>query len=252
MAVVIDIDFQMDKMYGLKLASQSKSTVGQVTRDALSVVGREAMRGAASEISKILSPGHKFRVGVTGEASRNFIVRKISESDIVVWGVEEIEGGHNRFIREGRSPGRAPPMSKILKWLILKSSRGDIKPVAGEHAIRFTKRGGARANITGRAGRPFKADRKRVHQGALQYAAWAIAQSMAAGGANISHTRLVPQGQQHFDYVAYVVRHRQDIFRKPLRDTRVINDVQDIVINFLRTGRHVRGQTTTYMYPFGR
>jgi len=116
----------------------------------------------AARVAKLakqrLAVGGEKKIGVTGKASKNIKVEKSGDTGAYI-----AEGPYpaNFFIREGRSTGKPPPIQPIIDWISAKGISVKVPP-SQKGALRWTKKGGARANQSSKQSRPFKRDLKHI------------------------------------------------------------------------------------------
>ena len=190
----------------------------------------------ASRVAKLakerLSIASDKRIGVTGKASRNIKVNSLGKTGAVI-----SEGPYpaNFFIREGRSAGSTPPpIKEIIDWIAAKGISVKLPP-SQKGALRWTKKGGARANISSKPSRPFKRD--------LTHIASLIAFRIGERGM-VTLKRHHPSGQSRYDYYSEILtrspgkRHFETLMERTFKSVWFPHYVR-----FLRTGTYSKRST---------
>ncbi len=183
---------------------------GEMTEEAVSAVGAVVLR----KLRMALSKQGKFKVGATGEASRNLLldIYQAEGSNYVAEISEGMLTKANFFIRHGsEGHGRPPPYHRIREWMLAKRIPVYLPSVHARH-----RKGGyemvkvpKRPTATGawsyeqvrytRGGRPWKKSRSLFEQ-VLKLIIWSIA---LRGTSKFSRGR-PPYGLPYFDYMRYV------------------------------------------------
>lgn len=158
---------------------------------------------AAQRMSDVLKRDHRFRVGYTEKASENLMVIPAGNHH---WAV--VEGPltpANRFIRRGWRSSRTPNPEAIMRWIERKPGVKEELFTEAERdrktgTYRFTKRGGANADMRKQPGRIFKKDEQRFRE-----FAFLIGRKIKARGGSKHFEALDPAGDPVFDYVRYAL-----------------------------------------------
>ena len=204
--IALTVDFEIEGQPASAIISRG-DMIDRDVADAMVSVGRKVLEHAKQNMQQYLAPGGRFNVGVTGKASQNLSVQTVGMAgNIPVLGI--VEGSltdANQHIRMGRSSGRFPNKPRIMQWVAMRASRGDIQiNLETGKALRFVKKKGA-AGIS----RPWKQHRTRSKIKLIEKTSYLIGHGLRAHGGNISHMGLYPSGQPRFDYVTYYVNTRR-------------------------------------------
>ncbi len=189
----------------------------------------------ATRVAKLakerLSVGGEKNIGVSGKAAENIRVDEQGTTGAVI-----NEGPYpaNFFIREGRSKGTPPPTRQIIDWIAAKGISVKVPPTQ-KGVLRWTKKGGARANLSSKPSRPFKRDLKHI----ASLIAYRIGQK---GMTTLSKHH--PTGQPQYDYYSEILtrtpgrQHFENLMEKTF-------DVDWFphYIKFLRTGNYGKRST---------
>lgn len=205
---------------------------------------------ALDRLQQALAVGGRFKVGATGTASRNFIVKLGRTGGDSVFA--EISEGSltkaNFFIRTGSTGhGHPPPIDSIEQWLTAKRIPLYLHDVWKEHRdygydavkvpnvkarayeqVRYTK------SHRGRPVRPWKRS-KRLFEEIAEKITWAIAW---AGTSKFSLGR-PPIGRRYFDYLWWVAEQQQPAFERILSDYAEI--IARVFIEFALAGKRETG-----------
>ncbi len=189
----------------------------------------------AARVAKLarerLAVGGEKDIGVSGKASKNIKVKAQGATGAYIF-----EGPYpaNFFIREGRSTGTPPPIQPIIDWISAKGISVKV-PSSQKGALRWTKKGGARANLSSKPTRPFKRD--------LKHIASLIAYRIGERG-QVHFSEFHPTGSPRYDYYSEILtrspgrRHFVGLMERTFN-----RDWFPQYVNFLRTGSYKKRST---------
>lgn len=225
----IEITVDMSRVQGfLKSKGLQKGAID----DGLRLQSRTIGARVAKLAKERLSIANAKRIGVTGQASRNIKVSPLGKTGTVI-----TEGPYpaNFFIREGRSAGSTPPpIKQIIDWIATKGISVKMPP-SQKGALRWTKKGGARADTASKPSRPFKRD--------LTHIASLIAFRIGDRGM-VTLKRHHPSGQSRYDYYSEILtrspgkRHFETLMERTFKSVWFPHYVR-----FLRTGTYSKRST---------
>lgn len=224
----IRIEVDMQNVRGLLKESGAQKTA---IYDGL----RQQSFTLAARVAKLakerLAVGGEKDIGVSGKAAGNIKVKAQGSTGAYIF-----EGPYpaNFFIREGRSQGTPPPIQPIIDWISAKGISVKV-PSSQKGALRWTKKGGARANLSSKPSRPFKRD--------LKHIASLIAYRIGEKG-QTHFSQFHPTGQPRYDYYSEILtrspgrRHFVGLMERTFN-----RDWFPHYVEFLRTGSYRKRST---------
>ncbi len=219
----IKIEVDMSQVRGFRKIGMHKNVVA----DGLKLQTLTIANRVAKLARERLSVSNPKNIGTTGKASGNIHVVAQGSTGA---GISEGPYPANFFIREGRSGGSTPPpIRAIIDWISAKGISVKVPP-SQKGALRWTKKGGARANLSSKPSRPFKRD--------LTHIASLIAYRIGERG-QVHFSEFHPTGQTRYDYYSEILtrtpgkRHFESLMEKTFGSKWVPQ-----YVNFLRTGSY--------------
>lgn len=213
---------------------------------------RELMRGAgmsicegiAKRIQEWLTPGHRYKIGLTGQAAAN-IAADIVPADRggeAVGVVERTGYIGNRLIREGIKPRQTSSVKelvpRIIQWASIKGV--DLRPrkFATHEIVSFTTRAGKKVEFRAKK----RLSNKRRANLELR-GAWALATALHYEGtfrttSDWSAYSPPETGFGRFDYVKWALRNRAR-FQNQL--DKVYGYTVDLLVDWLASGQKEAG-----------
>lgn len=188
-SAAIKIDVDMSQVRGFRKLGMHKN----VLDDGLKMQTLTIANRVAKLAKERLAVNGQKDIGVTGKAAGNIHVLAEGATGAVI-----SEGPYpaNFFIREGRSQGSTPPPIKaIIDWIAAKGISVKAPP-SQKGALRWTKKGGARANLSSKPSRPFKRD--------LTHIASLIAYQIGERG-QVHFSKFHPEGKTYYDYYSEIL-----------------------------------------------
>jgi hypothetical protein len=219
----VKIEVDMSQVRGFRKIGMHKNVVADGLKlQTLTIAARVAK--LARERLSVSDPKN---IGVTGKASGNIHVVPEGATGA---GISEGPYPANFFIREGRAQGSTPPPIKaIIDWISAKGISVKVPP-SQKGALRWTKKGGARADSTAKPSRPFKRDMKHI--------ASLIAYRIGERG-QVHFSKFHPTGSPRYDYYSEILtrtpgkRHFVQLLEKTFGSKWI-----PPYVTFLRTGSY--------------
>jgi hypothetical protein len=184
-----------------------------------------------------LSPGHKYNIGASGQASKNFTIQP-GRLTSAKWSMDITEGPYpaNALIRSGIKPGRRPPLPELRKWAADKGLELVHPQDYGEGPDQRRKgrtqlvRGKTKTYARARAGQ----------RNTVNAALSAIANALKSGGtfrptSNWYTHSPRPSQQGRFDYPAYMAVSNRELIYKAIERAGI--DETKALIYYLTSGR---------------
>ncbi len=224
----IKIDVDMSQVRGFRKIGMHKTVVN----DGLKLQTLTIASRVAKLAKDRLSVSNQKKIGTTGKASGNIHAKADGPTGAVI-----SEGPYpaNFFIREGRSRGTTPPPVKaIIDWVSAKGISVKVPP-SQKGILRWTKKGGARADLTSKPSRPFKRDMKHI----------AALIAYRIGERGLTHfSEFHPTGAPYYDYYSEILtrtpgkRHFEGLMERTFSSKWVPQ-----YVHFLRTGSYNKRST---------
>lgn len=235
-------DFWLEGWTPRKISRQEATLLGeQITKDK----GEEIALGARDLLTKWLSRKHKFNIGYTDGASRNFII-KFSKPAVGRSRWEVIEGNQthtNKLIREGIKSGHDASISDLRKWAAVKigtlykyGTKGGVRNPSD--VARLTTVSSHKRRTKGGSTTVKEHGRSLKHKSAANSALYAIKTALKKEGtfregSNWYQKSPMPKGIGRFDYPQYLADRNTQIARLAQQRS---DEIGEVLWDYLRTG----------------